>query len=115
MTEQFYDRLGKRFDIKDPSYLTPHSPLCFVGLDIEEQDTTQGPMRVVHQNNVMSEYLNSLDITPNPTIQCPMPEAKVLWSDSEALNEADTAWYRSQIGSLNYFAMTTRYDMQCPD
>ena len=111
MTEQFYDRLGQRFDIKDPSYLTPHSPLCFVGLDIEEQDTTQGPMRVVNQNNVMSEYLNSLDITPNPTIQCPMPEAKVLWSDSAPLNEADASWYRSQIGSLNYFAMTTRYDI----
>ena len=68
-------------------------------------------MRVMHQNNVMSEYLNSLDITPNPTIQCPMPEAKVLWSNDEPLNEADTTWYRSQIGSLNYFAMTTRYDI----
>ena len=68
MTEQFYERLGQRFDNKDPSYLTPHSPPCFVGLDIEEQDTTHGLMRVIHQNNV-----NSLDITPNPTIQCPMP------------------------------------------
>ena len=40
-----------------------------------------------------------------------MPEAKVLWSNDEPLNEADTTWYRSQIGSLNYFAMTTRYDI----
>ena len=80
-----------------------------MGLDIEEQDTTQGHVRVIRQNNVISEYLNSLDITPNPTIQCPMPEAKPLWSDDEALDEADTTWYRSQIGSLNYFAMTTRY------
>ena len=31
-TEEFYTKLGKRFDIKDPSHLTPKSPLCFVGL-----------------------------------------------------------------------------------
>ena len=59
-TEAFYTKLGKRFDIKDPSYLTPKSPLCFVGLDIEEQSTNEGPVRVMHQNNVMAEYLQSL-------------------------------------------------------
>ena len=110
-TEDFYTKLGKRFDIKDPSYLTPQSPLCFVGLDIEEQHTSEGPVRVMHQNSVMAEYLNSLDIQPNPIVMCPMPESAALWSDSEPLNEIDASWYRSQIGSLNYFAMTTRYDI----
>ena len=42
---------------------------------------------------------------------CPMPESKALWSDNETLNEMETSWYRSQIGSLNYFAMTTRCDI----
>ena len=56
-TEEFYTKLGKRFDIKDPSHLTPKSPLCFVGLDIEEHNTEEGPVRVIHQNNVMAEYL----------------------------------------------------------
>ena len=46
--EEFYTKLGKRFDIKDPSYLTPKSPLCFVGLDIEEHNTEEGPVRVMH-------------------------------------------------------------------
>ena len=56
-TEEFCTKLGKRFDIKDPSYLTPKSPLCFVGLDIEEHSTEEGPVRVMHQNSVMVEYL----------------------------------------------------------
>ena len=76
-----------------------------MGLDIEEQSTNEGPVRVMHQNNVMAEYLQSLDIQPNPLIMCPMPESKALWSDDEPLNEMETSWYRSQIGSLNYFAM----------
>ena len=110
-TASFYSALAKRFDIKDPSYLTPQSPLCFVGLDIEEQATNNGAVRVIHQNNVMSEYLSSLDILPNTAVRCPMPESKALYSDSEKLDELDATWYRSQIGSLNYFAMTTRYDI----
>ena len=82
-----------------------------MGLDIEEQHTSEGPVRVMHQNNVMAEYLQSLDIQPNPLIMCPMPESKALWSDDEPLNEVETSWYRSQIGSRNYFAMPTRYDI----
>ena len=82
-TEAFYTKTGKRFDIKDPSYLTPQSPLCFVGLDVEEQHTNAGPVRVMHQNNVMTEYLNSLDIQANPLVMCPMPESAALWSDPE--------------------------------
>ena len=65
----------------------------------------------MHQNNVMAEYLQSLDIQPNPLIMCPMPESKALWSGDEPLNEMETSWYRSQIRSLNYFAMTTRFDI----
>ena len=65
----------------------------------------------MHQNNVMAEYLQSLDIQANPLIMCPMPESKALWSDDETLNETEASWYWSQIGSLNYFAMTTRYDI----
>ena len=100
--------------MKDPSYLTPQSPLCFVGLDIEELSTPEGPVRTMHQNTVMREYLDQLDIEPNRPVQCPMPESKALYSDSEVLGEDDASWYRSQVGSLNYFAMTTRYDIAHP-
>ena len=82
-----------------------------MGLDIEERSTSEGPVRVMHQNNVMTEYLNSLDIQSNPLVVCPMPESAALWSDNEPLNEIEASWYRSQIGSLYYFAMTTRYDI----
>ena len=34
-----------------------------------------------------------------------------VWSDSKLLNEMEASWYKSQIGSLNYVAMTTRYDV----
>ena len=65
----------------------------------------------MHQNNVMTECLNSLDIQSNPLVMCPMPESAALWSDNELLNEIEASWYRSQIGPLNCFAMTTRYDI----
>ena len=91
--------------------MTPKSTIFFVGLYIEEHHTSDGPVRVIHQNNVMTEYLNSLDIQSNPLVMCPMPESAALWSDNEPLNEIEASWYRSQIGSLNYFAMTTRYDI----
>ena len=63
-TAAFYVKLGKQFDIKDPSYLTPQSPLCYVGLDIEEVHTQTGFIKIMHQNSVMTEYLQSLDIKP---------------------------------------------------
>ena len=84
-----------------------------MGLDIEEVQTQTGFIKMMHQNSAMTEYLQSLDIQPNPLIKCPMPESKALWSDTEPctelLNEDESSWYRSQVGSFNYFAMTTRY------
>ena len=45
----FYAKLGKQFDIKDPSYLTPQSPLCYVGLDIHCRGGTHTGR--VHKDN----------------------------------------------------------------
>ena len=41
----------------------------------------------------------------------PMPRTKSLYGDDTLLSEEEAQTYRSQVGSLNYFSMATRFDI----
>ena len=60
-TTEFYAKLGKKFDIKDPTYLTQESPLTFVGFEITTALTTRpGRKRQIvgiNQDVAMNRFL----------------------------------------------------------
>ena len=53
-TLEFYAKLGKRFEVKDPSYLGIDSKLAFVGMDISARQGEGGTMTyAIDQNSAL--------------------------------------------------------------
>ena len=44
-------------------------------------------------------------------IKCPMPSARAMWLENKELGVKDKEKYQKIVGALNYFAITTRYDI----
>ena len=59
----------------------------------------------------MKEFLAEKGVKPSKGISCPMPKAKDLYDDSPLLDEEAAKEYRSSVGTLNFFAQATRYDI----
>ena len=110
-TEWFYREMAKRFDVKDPSYLTPESPLVFVGMDMTVKSTEVGLVYGLNQNGSVRAFLDEHGVSYNTGVKCPLPDVRSLYEQSEFLSEEAASEYRSMIGTLNYFAIATRYDI----
>ena len=110
-TNDFYKRLNARFDVKDPNYLTPNSPLVFIGMQVSCRDGEGGRLYTIDQNSILDSCFDEWGESYCPAVQCPMPCTRVLYSDSTTVSEERAARYRSVVGALNYFAVTTRYDI----
>ena len=110
-TRDFYDKLRKRFDIKDPDYLTPDSPLVFLGMQVSCHDGQAGRLYTIDQNTVLDSSFEDWGESYCLNVECPMPCTKALYSDSTLVGKERAARYRSIVGALNYFAVTTRYDI----
>ena len=111
-TDAFYDALSKRFDIKDPSYLIEGMRLGFVGFDICMNHNDKGEVVYsMDQSEVITSFLNDHEVPYSTMVKCPMPDSKMLHDDDALLDDAQANRYRSIIGSLNYYAVSTRYDI----
>jgi hypothetical protein len=65
----------------------------------------------IDQIEGLVEMLDSLGLTHESIRSSPMPNMDLLLSDLTELNEADTAWCKSALGQLHYYARGTRYDI----
>ena len=111
-TAHFYKEMGKRFNVKDPSYLTPKSKLSFVGLDMSMEETDRGQYTYsIDQDIAMNSFLEELEINYNSGVQCPMPDHKLIYEDNTPIDNARRGQYQSIVGTLNYFSHGTRYDI----
>jgi hypothetical protein len=75
-TDEFYARLGKRFDVKDPEYLTPESPLCFLGFDISEEVVEGKKVIAMDQQKTINRFLDDWNVKYTKGIKCPMPAGR---------------------------------------
>lgn len=114
-TRAFYAALGVggngRFEVKDPNFLTPQTPLKFVGFTIGERHQAGGLWRYITQREDVCEFLEELDIHPARDVGCPMPSKSQLFRNRTLLSESEADWCKSVIGSLNFLAQCTRYDI----
>ena len=110
-TKEFYANMKKRFDVKNPEYLTSKSPLSFLGFDIKEGEVKGKKVITMDQNTAINRFLDDWSVEYTKGVKCPMPSGKAMWQDGRRLSEADKAKYQQLVGGLSYFAMTTRYDI----
>ena len=134
-TERFYKLLADKFDCKDYNILAPDNRLAFLGFDITCEDVEvddvkvtaewstdniqvndEGRVRIINidQQQVIEEYLKSLDIKPAFNILSPMSGKYHILTDPTLLEGEEINRYQSIIGTLNYFSSVTRYDISYP-
>ena len=67
-------------------------------------------MYSVDQEDAIRRFLEEVEL-PGGVADSPMPRTKALYEDMELLGVHEASEYRSRVGSLNYFAMGSRYDI----
>lgn len=110
-TEKFYKRLNKKFKAKAPEYLSEEAPICFLGFDIKmvkEEGKTKISM---DQTTALNRFLDDQNVKFTKGLKCPMPDGKAMWTDMRRLSAEETKKYQQLVGALNYFSITTRYDI----
>ena len=107
----FYEQFEKRFQLKDPTFLTENTPIRYVGFDISM--ITRGGKKFisVDQDDDMRQFLAGMDISAVGKVDNPMVDRHYALKDDTPLVGDDITWYRSVIGALNYYSCATRYDI----
>jgi hypothetical protein len=77
-----------------------------LGFDIHKR----GDEYSISQEDAIERLLEDSDL-PSGVADSPMPRAKLMYEDDEPLGESGADVYRSRVGSLNYLATTTRFDI----
>ena len=113
-TVQFYKDLEKRFEVKDPTYLTDETPIKYVGFDIRTWHKNDRVYISIDQRVDLENYLSSIEYSDGHVVSNPMSDRHVLTSEPELLNEERASRYRSVVGTLNYYACALRYDIAYP-
>ena len=108
---KFYQRLTKKFKAKEPEYLTEESPICFLGFDVKLMKVNGKTTITMDQTTAINRFLDDWNIKYTKGLKCPMPDAKAMWTDMTRLNAEESKRYQQLVGALNYFAITTRYDI----
>ena len=106
-SKEFYKKLEKKFQIKDPTYLTEQSPLQFLGFEIAMNDG----FVEVDQEVAIERFLEGQQGLPAARVGSPMPSVNALHEDETPVGEEEATKFRKQCGTLNYFAVASRYDI----
>ena len=113
-TEEFYKALRERFKIKDPKYLTVDECIEFCGVRISMEHKDGQKWYKMDQEEEMEKLLDDEEFSGLAVVGAPMPNKHLLTVESERLNAKKHKRYRSILGSLQYFATQTRYDIAHP-
>ena len=110
-TASFYEAMAKRFEVKSPTYLTAEKPITYVGLGVSIEEYAGKRYITVDQGQDLRRYLDALDLPHTGMVSNPMSNKWVPDMQSPPLSVERAQWYRAVIGSLNFYACATRYDI----
>ena len=132
-TDRFYKLLNKRFECKDEVILTPENRLSFLGFDITCEDYDEhdiiglnpantlqtnkhGKVRMISmdQHDAIETFLSQHNVKPSKSMGTPMGDKNQLIRDPTLLVGGEVNEFQSKLGTINYFALTTRYDIAYP-
>ena len=110
-TQQFYRELKSKFDVKAPNFLTTNSPITYVGLDISLTRQGKDSFISVDQSSDLQRYLDKIDFHTCRSVDNPMSNKWKSMENPTPLTGEEAGWYRAVVGSLNFYACATRYDI----
>ena len=117
-TEDFYKELGNKelggFKMKQHVILEDEGKFVFLGFEMGVRMEGGRKVYYMGQQSSMQEFLEEAGAKPVRGVHCPMPDAKTINQSTRMLDGPNADAYRKQVGALNYYAMTTRYDIAYP-
>ena len=112
--EKIYRQLRLKFAIKEPKYVTEQTPVTFLSVQIGLERVNGYLWYTVSQSHDLKQFLDDEHFVNIRPVTAPMPDKKMIGKDTTKVNAEKHKLYRSWIGSLQYFAMWTRYDVAYP-
>jgi hypothetical protein len=107
---QFYTDLAKRFQLKDPEYLTPDTPLIFLGMKISMAYVDGVAQYYIDCADGTREVVDTFPIGPTRHVKCPMPDTSELLELGPLTLEHGQI-YRSTVGSIQFLVQVSRFDL----
>jgi len=114
-TTKFHDELEgpAGFECSEGSrqILTVDNNIDYCGLNISMGIERGEVSYSIDQIEGLVEMIDDLGLSDQPVHTSPMPSLDLLLSDSNPLDADNTAWCKSALGQLHYFARGTRWDI----
>ena len=111
-TERFWAAAARKFNVKYWGIVTENEPKMFCSKLIQKQVDDRGlSWYSVTQEADIRQFLIDEGMFGCKPVLAPMPEKAELFSDMRSVTEKEHQWIRSTVGSLNYFASQTRWDI----
>ena len=104
-----FNLLDERFDCKDADYLTPTTPLDYVGIEVEQTED-----RIyIHMDKYIRGCLAALDLSDEKRTSTfnKTPITAPIETQEAPLNPGDTHYFLKGLGMLGWLANTTRPDV----
>ena len=108
---EYWENLGKRFDIKSWGIVAINKPRVFCNKEISMEIKDGIKWYYITQEHDIRQWLVDQGMTAVIPVLTPMTSKTELYSNENLLDENDAANFRSQLGSLQYYAKETRDDI----
>ena len=100
--------LKKRFQIKEPRYLSHEEPIEFCGIRIRAYEQDGTTWYSMDQEEEIAKFLEeSEELQGLVPVSTPMPNKQAITVESAKLNQEKHKRYRSLVGSMQYILCDT--------
>ena len=111
-TNQFWNNMEKRWTLKSWGYISPDSPRTFCSKKISVEKKPDGiRWYSITQEDDIRQWLVDMGVTGMRPVSTPMTSREELYSNTILLGPEDASKAQSILGSLQYYAKETRYDI----
>ena len=109
-TKLFWELMGTRFGLKHWDIVEYDNPVVFTGYAISKVKRSGQVWYTMDMVTDIEAFLAEVGVDGSRTTTAPMPYKGELTQDPEGVSEQEHKWFRSTLGSLNWYT-NARYDI----
>jgi hypothetical protein len=109
-TKAFWTGVEKEFGLKGWAYVTPETPRKYCGYNVSMWWRDGVAWYGVDQDAEVDQLLTDEGVW-GARSTAPMPNKSEIYADTTPCTASEHKWYRSMVGSLQWFAVMSRWDI----